>query len=787
MIKRARFDGRSRVVLCTMISVLLGSLFSARTSHADQWARTAGGEKAELAASLLQTRDGGYVVLGSTKSFSSTEDLFDLWVLKLDMLGTIEWQKAFGGEGRDEGVKIIQTEDDGYIVAANTDSFGNGKTDLWLLKVDATGGIEWQRTYGGEEDDRIVDLQPSADGGYVVLGSTDSFGAGKNDIWVLRLSETGEIQWQKAYGGTENEFGSSIRETSDGGYILCGTSASFGSGGEDIWVLRLNGDGTIRWQRALGGTGDEQCVGVVKREEKIGEEKKERYLVAGNSNSFGYGAADAWVVDLDEKGNILWQRAYGTSLGNERCHSIARTSDEGYVLAGEIDSSGAGLEDFWVLKLSSSGGIQWQRSFGGEKRDIGREIIQTLDEGYGLVGSTESFGSGEEDLWMLKLDYNGNISDCAKQGTAGASARTTSVSAVITSATVTETTASAQTVEGSFTDTSVSPENQCIVEAPEIAVEPTSVEFDRVIVARTALKIVALSNTGSKDLRIERLDITGTDHSSFAILEDFCSDQVLPSGEKCDITVLFLPTSKGTKTAYLHIPSNDPVKGDAYLSLQGEGILSIELTAPANHISFSGCSLFDLPTFSWDPVEPFQKYQIEFSSVASFSPLSMIFRSSETETKIRSTPWKVALRTPGGTGGPVYWRIVGFRRDGTAFYSDSRIFIVEPAKAVTHAEITPVTKEELPRLSWDNNCNVRFNVVFGGDEGFSKKKVFTFKAKNPIDNEGRFSVTLKESQWSAVKKLVKEESGARIYWKVEAFDGASRSVVTKPMSFELKD
>lgn len=785
MRKRARFNGKKTVVFGMVLFLLLALYEGA--GHADQWAKTFGGEEAEPAASAQQTRDGGYILLGSTKSFPPAGDLFNLWVLKLDMFGIIEWQKAYGGDGADEGAKILQTEDDGYILGANTDSFGNGKTDILLLKLDASGGMQWQKTFGGEGVEVIAALQPTADGGYIVIGSTDSFGAGKNDIWVLRLNDEGEVQWQKAYGGAEDEHGSSVVETSDGGYLFCGTSASFGSGGKDIWVVKLNGDGTIGWQRALGGSGDDQCVGIVRREEKIGEEKKERYLVVGNSSSFGYGGTDAWVLDLDERGNILWQRAYGTTLGNERCHSLARTSDEGYVLAGEIESYGAGLEDYWVLKITSGGGIQWQKAFGGEKRDIARQIIQTFDEGYGVLGETESFGAGGQDLWMLKLDYYGDISDCAKEATAGASARTTTVSPVVSSGTATDTAVSAQTADGSFVDTNGSFDGQCLVEGPEIAIEPTSVDFDRVLVGRTAFKMVRVGNTGSKDLRIERLDITGTDHLSFGILGDLCSDQVLASGEKCEVGVLFLPTSKGTKSAYLHTPSNDPVKGDAYLSLEGEGILSIDLTAPANHVTFSGCSLYDLPTFSWDPAEPFQKYQIEFSPVASFSPLSMIFRSWVTEAKIRSTPWKVALRTPGGTGGPVYWRVVGFRRDGTPFYSDSRVFIVEPAKPVTHATIAPVTKQKLPQLSWENNCNVRFNVVFGNDEAFSKKKVFTFKVKNPSDSGGTFQVTLKESQWSAVKKLVKEDTGARIHWKVEAFDGAGRNAVTKPMSFELEE
>jgi hypothetical protein len=345
----------------------------------------------------------------------------------------------------------------------------------------------------------------------------------------------------------------------------------------------------------------------------------------------------------------------------------------------------------------------------------------------------------------------------------------------------------AQTSDGTSADTTVAPDGQCLVQSAEIAIQPTSVEYGSMIVGRTAFQTVTLSNTGSQDLGIETLDITGTDNLSFAIEEDNCSNQILPSGEKCTVEILFLPTTKGEKNAFLHVLSNDPVKGDALLSLTGEGILSITLAGPANHASFSGCSIFGFPTFSWEPEELFKKYQIEFSPFASFSGLSMIFRSSKTEARMYASPWKIVLRTPGGTGGPVHWRVVGFRADGSAFTSDSRMFIVEPAEPVGSPGISTASESESPVLSWENNCNVTFRVVFGNDNQFSKVTSISLKAKNPTYDEGEFMATLKANQWKSIRKLVKNETGSRIYWKVESLDGANRSAVTKTMSFVLTD
>ncbi|MDI6733382.1 MAG: hypothetical protein QME16_05630, partial [Planctomycetota bacterium] len=164
--------------------------------------------------------------------------------LKLTSTGSIDWQKTYGGTGSDSAQSIQQTSDGGYIVAGVTQSFGTGSADFWVLKLTSTGSIDWQKTYGGTGYDRANSIQQTADGGYVVAGNTTSFGAGSNDFWVLKLNNDGTVAWQKTYGGTGGETANSIRQTADGGYIVAGNTPSFGAGSADFWVLKLNPDGT---------------------------------------------------------------------------------------------------------------------------------------------------------------------------------------------------------------------------------------------------------------------------------------------------------------------------------------------------------------------------------------------------------------------------------------------------------------------------------------------------------------------------------------------------------------
>jgi len=324
-----------------------------------QWAKTYGGVNHDYATFIQQTSDGGYIVAGYTESFGARAR--DVWVLKLSSTGNIEWQHAYGGIRNEYAYFIQQTSDGGYIVAGLTFSYGTGSRDGWILKLSTTGDIEWQRSYGGEYPDCATFIQQTSDGGYIAAGFTDPFGAGYNNIWVLRLSSTGDIEWQRTYGGSGNDHAQFIQQTSDGGYIVAGFTESFGAGGRDIWILKLSSTGNIEWQGTYGG---------------------------GNYDYF---------------------------------HSIQQTSDGGYIVAGCTYSFGAGSNDGWVLKLSSTGDIEWQRTYGGVNHDCARSVQQTSDNGYIVTGHTESFGAGSFDIWVLKLDSTGYISpSCGFMGSSNA-------------------------------------------------------------------------------------------------------------------------------------------------------------------------------------------------------------------------------------------------------------------------------------------------------------------------------------------------------------------------------
>jgi hypothetical protein len=228
----------NRVFLTAIFLIIFTSFMNLNA----QWARTYGGSNNDEAESIQQTSDGGYIVAGMTDSFGAGE--YDIWVLKLSPDGEIEWQKTYGGSGSDGASSIQQTSDGGYIVAGRTDSFVARYTDIWILKLSPDGEIEWQKTYGGSASDRASSIQQTNDGGYIVASKTRSFFR-YNDFWILKLSPDAEIEWQKIYGGSDHDFVHSIQQTSDGGYIVAGYTFSWGAGSEDFWVLKLSSDGII--------------------------------------------------------------------------------------------------------------------------------------------------------------------------------------------------------------------------------------------------------------------------------------------------------------------------------------------------------------------------------------------------------------------------------------------------------------------------------------------------------------------------------------------------------------
>lgn len=331
------------------------------------------------------------------------------------------WAATYGTFGRrDEPSSIMLARDGGYILAG--DSFGDGGSDprLWMMKLTTIGTIEWQYMYAGIEGAWEGTTHQTRDGGFVRVSTTNASSSGNaKDIWVLRLNQDGSSKWQMTYGHKEGyEYGKCIQQTvgpgpiwKPSGFILAGQTNSFGATGFDIWVLKLNEYGSIAWQNRYGGDDYYIPHSIIQTfEPGFMGGKPTGYILAGGIVSAG--DWDMFVLKLDEYGKITWQKTYGGSE-YDWANAIQRTSDGGYIVTGLTKSyNDKDYGDLWVLKLYSNGSIGWQKSYGGKWSDIGDSICQTADGGYIVAGSTKSFTGNifcYDDLWLLKLNSDGNI------------------------------------------------------------------------------------------------------------------------------------------------------------------------------------------------------------------------------------------------------------------------------------------------------------------------------------------------------------------------------------------
>jgi uncharacterized delta-60 repeat protein len=440
---------RSKYLAIGLALLLMGLSLGACRSGEIQWQKSYGGTDYDGAESIQETADGGYIAAGLTMSFGAGGN--DLWVLKLDPSGAVQWQKSYGGADNDGAYSIQETADGGYIVAGATASFGAEYANFWVLKLSPNGAVQWQKSYGAD-DDFAYSIQETADGGYIVAGDTWSSGTGSHDCWVLRLDPHGDVQWQKSYGGADGDFTYSIQETADGGYIVAGHTWSSGTWDTNFWVLKLNTDGDVQWQKSYGGADDEFAW-------SIQETADGGYIAAGATASFGAGHYDCWVLKLNADGDVQWQKSYGGTEEDDG-RSIRETADGGYIVAGATASFGAGT-DLWVLRLSPNGDVLWQKSYGGADEDFAWSIEEAADGGYIVAGSTMSFGAGGNDLWVLKLDPDGNITGCPTIADSKAIIGDTNATGISTAASVMDTSVEPADTDVTPLDTDCSVETQC--------------------------------------------------------------------------------------------------------------------------------------------------------------------------------------------------------------------------------------------------------------------------------------------------------------------------------------
>jgi len=364
----------------------------------EEKAKTFGGSYIDIVSSLQQTSDDGFILAGLTYSFGA--GLSDAFILKLDLNGNLQWQKTYGGRRSDTANSIQQTTDGGFIVAGSTFSFGNGLSDVWILKLDKDGSLIWQKTYGGSDSDIANSIQQTTDGGFIVAGSTFSFGNGLSDVWILKLDKDGSLIWQKTYGGSDSDIANSIQQTTDGGFIVAGSTFSFGNGLSDVWILKLDKDGGLIWQKTYGDPYRDEAY-------SIGLTSDGGYIIAGHT-ALSLNDINLWVFKIDSSGKMLWQK----KLGNENideAYSAKQTSDGGYIVVGYATPSRTSFSDIWVLKLSPTGMTEWEKIFGGARRDVAASVIETFDGSYIIACSTTSYGAGNYDIWVLKLDSKGGF------------------------------------------------------------------------------------------------------------------------------------------------------------------------------------------------------------------------------------------------------------------------------------------------------------------------------------------------------------------------------------------
>jgi hypothetical protein len=309
-----------------------------------------------------------------------------------------QFQRTIGGTNADYAYSIIQTTDGGYAVAGYTQSFGAGNQDYYIVKLDAGGTLQWTRTVGGTSYDYVWSVIQTTDGGSAVAGYTWSFGAGGYDMYIVKLDSGSALQWSKTVGGTGSDFAYSIIRTTDGGYVVAGETISFGAGLWDFYIVKLISSGTLQWSRTVGGTSDEGARSIIQTTDG-------GYAVGGFTESFGSGSRDMYISKLDASGTLQWSRTVG-GTGDDIAFSIIQTTDGGYAVAGYTESFGAGM---YIVKISSSGTLQWTKTVGGASYDEAFSIIQTTDGGYAAAGYTWSFGAGGYDMYIVKLDSSGTL------------------------------------------------------------------------------------------------------------------------------------------------------------------------------------------------------------------------------------------------------------------------------------------------------------------------------------------------------------------------------------------
>jgi len=361
------------------------------------WNETYGGNLLDWGWSVQQTMDGGFIIGGETISFSSGS--YDAFLIKTDKSGKEEWNKTFGGSAKDGCRAVIQTDDGGYILTGYADSYGYPGHDFWLIRTDENGDELWNYTFGGQSSDAAVSVIKTSDGDFVMAGYSYTNSYGGKDVWIVKTDENGDELWNYHYGGIGNDQGMSLVESNDGGYVIAGYTTSSGSGGTDMWLVKIDIDGGYEWDQCFGGSEDD-WAGSIDLTLDGG------YIISGDTKSYGNGGFDVWMIKTDSNGNEEWNQVFGEGSCHETGYCVKQTSDGGYIISGTKNT--VNHDNALFIKTDSNGREEWNMTIFTDQSDIIYSICETEYNSFVSTGYTYTYGPGNMDIWLLNI---GNINN----------------------------------------------------------------------------------------------------------------------------------------------------------------------------------------------------------------------------------------------------------------------------------------------------------------------------------------------------------------------------------------
>ncbi|MBA7479845.1 hypothetical protein ES707_15286 [subsurface metagenome] len=355
-----------------------------------EWEQIIGGSRQDIAYSVRQTTDGGYIMAGQTRSYS-VGDEWHVYLIKTDASGNMEWEQALTENVHSSAGSIEQTTDSGYIIGAEIWSENTSSLDFYLVKTDASGNIEWEKSFGGSDREDGEAVQQTTDGGYIIVGSTYSYGAGRIDCYLVKTDASGNMEWEKTFGGSGWEEAFDVRQTTDGGYILAGYTGDVYC---DVYLVKTDASGNMEWEKTIDG-GEDDLAYAVEQTTDGG------YIIAGETSSYGADYGDVYLVKTDASGNKEWDKTFGGS-DYDMAGSLQQTTDGGYIIAGFTVSYGVN-GDGYLVKTDASGNMEWEKTIGGSETDYAYSVRQTTDGGYIMAGQTSSYGASSTDVYLVKL------------------------------------------------------------------------------------------------------------------------------------------------------------------------------------------------------------------------------------------------------------------------------------------------------------------------------------------------------------------------------------------------